>query len=220
MANRSIDLSNELYAYLLDTGLREPEVIQRLRQATEQEELSIMRSAPEQGQLMAMLITLMGAKRVLEIGTYTGYSTLWMAQALPDDGEMITCDVSEAWTAVARRFWHEAGVADKITLHVRPAIESLDALLAQGETNSFDFAFIDADKENYQAYFERCLILIRSGGLIVIDNVLWGGSVIEADNHESSTIAIRAFNQALKSDSRITINMLPIADGMTLALKK
>ncbi|MDQ6969316.1 MAG: class I SAM-dependent methyltransferase [Mariprofundus sp.] len=221
MANRSIGLSEPLYAYLLENGLREPAVLQGLRQATESEDMSIMRSAPEQGQLMAMLIGLMGAKRIIEIGTYTGYATLWMAQALPHGGQIISCDISETWTRLARRFWAEAGVADKISLHLRPAIETLDDLIAQGgELESFDFAFIDADKENYQAYFERCLSLLRSGGLMVIDNVLWGGSVIDADNHEPSSLAIRAFNRALKTDERIDINMLPIADGITLVLKK
>ena len=220
MANRSFGLSEELYDYLLDAGLREPVVLQRLRQATEHQELSVMRSAPEQGQLMAMLIKLMGAKRILEVGTYTGYATLWMAEAMSNDGQLITCDVSEEWTSVGRQFWDEAGVADRIILHLRPAMKTLDHLLAQDEAGSFDFAFIDADKENYQAYFERCLNLMRSGGLMVIDNVLWGGSVMDHDNHEASTVAIRAFNRALKTDERIEINMLPIADGITLVMKK
>jgi len=143
-----------------------------------------------------------------------------MAQALPHDGEIISCDVSEAWTRVAQHFWHEAGVQDKITLHIRPALETLDALIAQGRADSFDFVFIDADKENYQAYFEHCLILLRRGGLMLIDNVLWGGSVIDIENHTTSTLAIRALNQSLKSDPRIELNMLPVADGLTLAIKK
>lgn len=219
MANRSIALNEELYSYLLESGLREPDVLQRLRLATEQEELSMMRSAPEQGQLMAMLINLMGARRVLEVGTYTGYATLWMAQALPDDGELVTCDVSDVWTSVGVPFWDEAGVADMITLHLRPAIETLDLLLADGQSGSFDFVFIDADKEGYAAYFEAALKLLRSGGMMVIDNVLWGGSVIDENNQEASTIAIRTFNQALRDDVRIAINMLPVADGITLARK-
>lgn len=220
MANCSIALNEKLYGYLLDTGLREPELLQRLRLATEREELSVMRSAPEQGQLMAMLIKLMGAKRILEVGTYTGYATLWMAMALPDDGEIITCDLSDEWTSVGTRFWSEAGVADKITLHLRPAIETLDSLIVQGQSGVFDFIFIDADKENYSVYYEASLRLLRSGGLMVIDNVLWGGSVIDDANQNSSTVAIRAFNRALKSDSRIEINMLPVADGITLVMKK
>jgi len=220
MANRSLGLSDPLYAYMLDMGLREPPVLQRLRQATEMQDMSIMRSAAEQGQLMAMLIRLMGAKRVIEIGTYTGYATLWMAQALPHDGEVISCDISERWTDVARPFWVEAGVDDKIRLHIRRAIETLDMLILNGENESFDFIFIDADKESYAAYFERCLSLLRRGGLMVIDNVLWGGSVIDVDNQAASTLAIRAFNQALKSDQRVEINMLPIADGISLVMKK
>ncbi len=220
MANRSLGLSDPLYAYMLDMGLREPPVLQRLRQATEMQDMSIMRSAAEQGQLMAMLIRLMGAKRVIEIGTYTGYATLWMAQALPHDGEVISCDISERWTDVARPFWVEAGVDDKIRLHIRRAIETLDMLILNGENESFDFIFIDADKESYAVYFERCLSLLRRGGLMVIDNVLWGGSVIDVDNQAASTLAIRAFNQALKSDQRVEINMLPIADGISLVMKK
>ena len=220
MANRSLGLSEELYGYLLNTGLREPEQLKRLRLATGKEELSLMRSAPEQGQLMAMLIRLMGARRVLELGTYTGYATLWMALALPDDGEIVTCDVSDAWTSVGGRFWSEAGVADKISLHLRPAIETLNILIADGQSESFDFVFIDADKEHYSAYYEASLKLLRCGGLMVIDNVLWGGSVIDADNQEISTVAIRAFNRALECDSRVDINMLPVADGITLVMKK
>ncbi|MBL4775546.1 MAG: class I SAM-dependent methyltransferase [Mariprofundus sp.] len=220
MANRSIGLSEELYRYLLDVGLREPDVLQRLRLASEKEAMSIMRSAPEQGQLMAMLIRLMGAKHILEIGTYTGYATLWMALALPCDGKIVSCDVFETWTKLARHFWCEAGVQDKIVLHIRPAIETLNSLITEGRSGTFDFVFIDADKGNYSAYFESCLSLLRSGGLMMIDNVLWGGSVIEADNQTADTLAIRALNQALQSDPRIEINMLPVADGITLVMKK
>ncbi len=220
MANQSIGLSADLYDYLLSHGLREPDILQQLRAATEKEDLSVMRSAPEQGQFMALLIRLMGAKRVLEIGTYTGYATLWMALALPDDGSIVSCDISEQWASVGQRFWATAGVAHKIDLRLQPALDSLQALLDEGAENSFDFAFIDADKINYPAYFEACLQLLRCGGLIVVDNVLWGGSVIDETNHEESTEAIRAFNQRLSTDSRIEINMLPIADGITLALKR
>lgn len=179
-----------------------------------------MRSAPEQGQLMAMLIRLIGAKRVIEVGTYTGYATLWMALALPDDGQIVTCDISERWSFVARRFWEQAGVEKRVSLHLRPALETLDALLLHDEAEQFDFAFIDADKENYEHYFEACLKLIRSGGLIVIDNVLWGGSVIDQDNQSSATQAIRSFNRKLKSDSRIDLVMLPVADGVSIAMKR
>lgn len=219
MANRTITMDEKLYSYLLAMGLREPEVLQRLREATEAEELSVMRSAPEQGQLMAMLIQLTGARRVIEVGTYTGYATLWMALSLPDDGEIVTCDISARWSSVARSFWEQAGVIEKISLHLRPAIETLDALL-ESEGASFDFAFIDADKENYQQYFERCLQLIRAGGLIVIDNVLWGGSVIDEANQSAATQAIRAFNLKLQSDERVDLVMLPVADGVSLAVKR
>jgi len=220
MANKTLNLSAQLYAYVLAVGLREPAVLARLREATEAEEMSVMRSAPEQGQFMAMLLKLMGAKRALEIGTYTGYGTLWMAQALPHDGEIITCDVSKRWTSVACRFWEEAGVSERIRLELRPALETLDALLANGQADTFDFAFIDADKVNYDAYYGACLKLIRPGGLIAVDNVLWGGSVADPARHEADTEAIRAFNRKLKDDNRIEVSMLPIADGLTLALKR
>jgi len=220
MANRTIGLDKDLYAYLLERGVREPDVLQQLREATEKEELSAMRSAPEQCQLMAMLLRLADSKRVIEVGTYTGYATLWMALALPEDGEVVTCDISERWSFVARRFWEIAGVEEKVRLHLRPALETLDALIQGGEENAFDFAFIDADKENYEHYYERCLQLVRPGGLIVIDNVLWGGSVIDASNNSAATEAIRAFNRRLQGDERVELAMLPIADGVTLALKR
>jgi len=220
MANRTIGVEGELYDYLLKVGLREPLPLQALREATEQEEMSEMRSAPEQGQFMAMLLGLIGAKRVLEVGTYTGYATLWMALALPPDGEVVTCDVSERWTFVAHRFWEEARVVHKIRLELRPAIETLDMLLEHGEAESFDFAFIDADKVNYDAYYERCLQLVRPGGIIAIDNVLWGGAVVDAGNHEPSTEAIRALNARLQDDERIDLAMLPVADGLTLVVKR
>ncbi len=220
MANKTLNLDAELYAYVLDVGLREPEVLRHLREATEREDMSVMRSAPEQGQFMAMLLKLTGAKRVLEIGTYTGYGTLWMALSLPHDGEIITCDVSERWTAVAHKFWEKAGVSDKVHLKLRPALKTLDAMLAAGKQGSFDFAFIDADKINYNEYYEACLKLIRSGGLICVDNTLWGGSVINPAKHDADTVAIRVFNAALKEDDRIELSMLPIADGLTLVRKR
>jgi len=220
MANQSIGLSADVYDYLLSHGLREPDILQQLRAATEKEELSVMRSAPEQGQFMAMLLRLMGAKRILEIGTYTGYATLWMALALPDDGKVVSCDISKQWTSVGQRFWATAGVKHKIDLRLQPALTTLQTLLDDGAQESFDFAFIDADKINYQAYFEACLQLIRPGGLVVIDNVLWGGSVLEVSNREDSTKAIRTFNQNLHEDQRVDIVMLPVADGITLAQKR
>jgi len=220
MANQSIGLNTDLYDYLLSTGVREPDILQQLRAATDKEEMSVMRSAPEQGQFMAMLLRLMGAKRVLEIGAYTGYATLWMALALPDDGSIISCDISKQWASVGQRFWAAARVEHKIDLRLQPALDTLQALLAEDAQESFDFAFIDADKVNYQVYFEACLQLIRPGGLIVIDNVLWGGSIIDMENREESTEAIRIFNQRLHEDQRVDIVMLPVADGITLAQKR
>jgi caffeoyl-CoA O-methyltransferase len=219
MANKTLNMDDDLYAYLHRVSLREPKVLRQLREATELEEHANMRSAPEQGQFMAMLLGLIGARRIIEVGTFTGYGTLWMARALPEDGEIITCDVSERWTFVARRFWEEAGVLDKVRLELGPALATLDALLAAGEDEAFDFAFIDADKVNYDGYFERCLKLVRPGGVIAVDNVLWGGSVIDAADHEQSTEAIRAFNLKLADDARVALSMLPIADGLTLAVK-
>ena len=219
MANQSIVLDDKLYAYMLDMGLREPDILQKLRCATASETMAVMRSAPEQGQFMAMLLKLMGARRVLEIGTYTGYATLWMALALPPDGELVSCDISPEWTALAQRYWQQAGVDQRITLHLAPALDTLQQLQQQPDSVPFDFIFIDADKENYLAYFEACLQLLRPGGLMIIDNVLWGGSVIDAENQTPSTLAIRAFNLALHADPRIELNMLPIADGITLVRK-
>ena len=219
MANKTLDLNVDLYQYLLRVGVREPQVLMALREATEQEEMSVMRSAPEQGQFIALLLKLMGAKRVLEIGTYTGYATLWMALAMPHDSEIVTCDTSARWTFVAHRFWEQAGVQNRIRLHLRPALETLDELLANGAAASFDFAFIDADKENYDAYFEACLLLVRPGGLIAVDNTLWGGSVIDENNGEASTQAIRTFNEKLRDDTRVELAMLPVSDGLTLAMK-
>ncbi len=219
MANKTLGLDARLYDYLLGLGLREPPVLARLREATEREEMAVMRSAPEQGQFMAMLLKLMHAARVLEIGTYTGYATLWMALALPDDGEVHSCDISERWTFVARRFWEEAGVGDRVHLHLRPALDTLRMLHADGAAESFDFAFIDADKIHYRDYFEGVLGLIRPGGLIAIDNTLWGGAVADPDRQDADTRAIRAFNDALHRDSRVEMVMLPVADGLSLARK-
>ncbi|OIO67000.1 MAG: methyltransferase [Zetaproteobacteria bacterium CG1_02_53_45] len=220
MSNRSIGLSQPLYYYLLASSLRESEALTQLRLATEVESMSEMRSAPEQGQFMALLIRLMGVKRVIEVGTYTGYATLWMAQALPDDGEVVTCDISRSWTDVAQVYWQQAGVADRISLRLAPAMQTLAALSAAGGDGTFDFAFIDADKENYEGYFELCLKLVRSGGVILVDNVLWGGDVINALNQSSSTCAIRAFNEKCLLDGRVELAMLPVADGLTLLLKQ
>lgn len=220
MSNKTFTLDERLYRYLLSVSLGEPEILARLRQETARDRLSRMQIAPEQGQFMALLVRLMGAKRCLEIGVYTGYSSLWVALALPQDGRLIACDVSEEWTTIARRYWAEAGVAHKVELKLAPALETLDRLLAEGNAGCYDFAFIDADKGSYPAYYERCLELLRPGGLIAVDNTLWLGRVADPENHDPDTEAIRAFNKNLRQDSRVFLSLVPIGDGLTLALKK
>lgn len=220
MSNKTLCLDDRLYQYLLSVSLREPEILTRLRQETAQHPRALMQIAPDQGQLMALLIQLIGAKKALEIGVFTGYSSLAVALALPTDGKLVACDVSEEFTAIARRYWQEASVADKIDLHLAPALQTLDWLLASGQANTFDFVFIDADKENYLNYYERSLQLVRQGGLIAIDNVLWSGQVADPQVQDASTEAIRSLNETLHADERVTISLLPISDGLTLALKR
>jgi caffeoyl-CoA O-methyltransferase len=217
MSLRSIGLDEKLYAYLLDVSLREADVLRRLREETARRENASMQIAPEQGQLMALLVELIGAERTLEIGTFTGYSALVVALALPPHGRVTACEVSEEYAAIARRWWAEAGVADRIEIHVAPAIETLDRLLEDGMARRFDFAFIDADKESYVEYWERCLLLVRRGGLIAVDNVLWDGRVADPENVEASTLAIRAFNAHARDDDRVDLSLVPIGDGVTLA---
>lgn len=220
MANRSFTLSDTLYRYLLNVSLRDDPLLERLRQETAQDEMARMQSAPEQGQLMALLVKLIGARKALEIGVYTGYSALCVAGALPADGRLVACDINAAWTAVAQRYWKEAGLSERIELRLAPALVTLDALIANGESGSFDFAFIDADKENYRGYYERVLALLRPGGLIAIDNTLWSGQVADPACQDADTRAIRAFNAALYRDDRVDISLIPIADGLTLARKR
>ena len=220
MTRRSISLNDELYDYLVGVSVREPDVLRRLREETAELEQSAMQIGPEQGQLMALLLEVMGARRVLEIGTFTGYSALVMALALPEGGSIVACDVSEEWTRMGRRYWAEAGVAHKIDLRLAPALETLDALLAEGRAGSFDFAFIDADKEGYDTYYERSLELLRSGGLIAIDNVLWSGRVADTGETDEDTVALRALNAKLKDDRRVSLSLVPIGDGLTLAMKR
>ncbi len=224
MTRQPIKIDDRLHDYILAHSLREPEVLRRLREETASLPGANMQIGPEQGQFMALLVELIGARRTLEIGTFTGYSALVVALALPPEGRVVACDVSAEYTAVARRYWAEAGVADKIELHLAPALETLDRLLAPGQAGSqaesFDFAFIDADKANYGAYYERALALLRPGGLIAIDNVLWDGKVVEEATHDPDTRAIQGLNAALKDDSRVTISLLPLGDGLTLARKR
>ena len=220
MSNRSIALDDRLYDYLLSVSLREPELFTRLRRETETLPESGMQISPEQGQFMQMLVKLTGTRRALEVGTFTGYSALAVASVLPEGGTLIACDISERYTAVGRPYWEEAGVDGKIDLRIGPAVESLDALLADGGSASFDFAFIDADKTNYANYYERCLELVRPGGLIAIDNVLWDGAVADPADNSEDTRAIRALNESLKIDERVDLSLVPIGDGLTLARKR
>lgn len=220
MSTRTIGIDNQLYDYLLSTSLREPEILVKLRQETANLPQGRMQISPEQGQFMALLVQLIGAKKTLEVGVFTGYSSLAVALALPADGKIIAADVSEQFTAIARRYWQAAGVADKIDLRLAPGVETLDALLATGQAETFDFAFIDADKENYDAYYERSLQLVRPGGLIAIDNVLWSGRVADPQIQDKSTQIIRALNEKLHHDERVTFSLLPIGDGLSLALKR
>jgi len=217
MSNRTIEMTEPLYDYLLDVSLREPDVMKRLRDATESMPDSVMQISPEQGQFMALLIKLMGARTCLEIGTFTGYSALAVALALPGDGRLVACDISDEFTRVGKPFWQEAGVTARIDLRLGPALETLDHMIAvENQTGQFDFAFIDADKTNYAAYVDRCHTLVRPGGLIAVDNVLWSGSVIDNTKNTPDTVAIRALNRALKTDARFDLSLLPISDGLTL----
>ncbi len=220
MSISTISLSKELRKYLLDVSVREPDVLKRLREETMKMEYSRMQTSPEQGAFMAFLVELIGAHRTLEIGVFTGYSTLAVALALPEDGQITACDINKEWTDIARRYWEEAGVTHKIDLQIAPAIDTLDSLIADGKGESYDFAFIDADKVNYNGYFERALKLVRSGGIIAIDNVLWGGSVIDEQQQDADTRAIRSLNEKVYRDKRVTISMVPIGDGLTLACKR
>jgi len=220
MSNKTLNLTDELYQYLLKVSLHETELMAELRRETAKLSMSEMQVSPEQGQFMALLAKLLDTRQVIEVGTFTGYSTLAIAQALPADGKVIACDVSEEWTSMAMRYWEQAGIVDKIDLRLAPALETLDGLLQEERAGSFDMAFIDADKENYLNYYERCLELIRVGGLIMVDNVLWGGSVVDASNQKSDTVAIREFNEHVQHDSRVDISLVPIGDGLTLARKR
>lgn len=220
MSKTSTPIDETLEQYIRDISLREHPVLDELRQVTAELEESNMQIAPEQGQFMAMLVRLIGARRTIEVGVFTGYSALAVALALPDDGSVVACDVSEEWTEIGRRHWRKAGVEHKIDLRIAPAVDTLDRLLADGQSESFDFAFIDADKPNYAEYYERCLRLVRAGGLIAIDNVLWDGEVVNHDNMDPETEAIRAMNKLLEHDERVDISLVPIADGLTLARKR
>lgn len=220
MTARTLQLTERLRRYVLSHGARETPVQRALRRATQRMPRASMQIGAEQGALMQLLVRLAGARRCIEIGTFTGYSALALALALPPRGKIVCCDLSEEWTDIARRYWKRARVAHKIDLRLGPALATLDALLARGGAGRYDFAFIDADKENYAAYYERCLKLVRKGGLIAADNTLWGGTVAYPFATDPDTRAIRAFNRKLLRDRRVEIALLPIGDGLTLALKR
>jgi predicted O-methyltransferase YrrM len=217
---RTLPLDDRLQRYVVAHGARETAVQRELRRITGRMPRASMQIGAEQGALLQLLVRLGGARRCLEIGTFTGYSALAVALALPARGRLVCCDLSAQWTAIARRYWRRAGVARKIELRLGPALATLDALLRAGQAGRFDFAFIDADKENYAAYYERCLALVRRGGLIAADNTLWGGSVVDARDKSADARAIRAFNRRLVRDRRVHMCLVPVGDGMTLALKR
>lgn len=220
MTNKTIGLSDELAAYVVKVGAREPHALAQLREETATLPQHRMQIAPEEGAFLAFLVELIGARRCIEIGTFTGYSSIAIARALPEDGNLVCCDVSEEWTSVARKYWDVAGVADKIDLRLRPALETLDQLLADGREATFDFAFVDADKAGYDGYYERLLLLVRPGGLIAFDNTLWAGAVLDQNAEDEDTRALQALNVKLAGDERISLCLLPVADGVTLARRR
>ena len=212
-------ITDALAEYVRAVSIREPEALMLQRLATDSHPQASMQTAPEQGQFLYLLAKMVGAKKTLEVGTFLGYSSTWVALALPPDGKVIACDVSEEFTRRARETWVEAGVEDRIELRLGPAVETLDRMIAAGEAGTFDFAFIDADKTNYESYYERALVLVRRGGVIAVDNVLWHGSVVDASDHTEDTEAIRAFNTKILEDSRVAMSLVTLGDGLTVACK-
>ena len=220
MSRETLNLSPALRDYMLSISLRESDVLRRLREETAAHPNAHFQIAPEQGQLMALLLEMIGARRVVEVGVFTGYSSLVMALALPEEGRIVACDISEEYTAVARRYWSEAGVAHKIDLRLAPALDTLADLIREGGAGSYDFAFVDADKENEDHYYEQLLKLVRPGGVIAVDNVLWSGRVIDPEADDAETLAIARFNQKLSRDERVSLSVVPIADGLAMAVKR
>jgi caffeoyl-CoA O-methyltransferase len=212
-------ITDELADYVRQIALREPEVLRQQREATDHDPQASMQTAPEQGQFLQMLTRLTGAKKTLDIGVFLGNSSTWVALALPAGGKVVACDRSEEFTQRARQLWRAAGVEDKIELRLGPALDTLDALIAEGQAGTFDFAFIDADKANYANYYDRAMVLVRADGLIAIDNVLWHGDVIDPGKSDADTEAIRAFNLKLHADKRVSLSLIPLGDGLTLACK-
>jgi predicted O-methyltransferase YrrM len=220
MSRTTLQLTEAVYQYYLANSLHEAAILEQLRADTKKMSTANMQIAPEEGQLLAFIVKLLSAKKTLDIGVFTGYSALVVAMAMSEDGKVIACDINSEWTKIAQKYWVKAGQEHKIELKLAPASETLQGLLAQGEQNSFDFAFIDADKKNYRNYYEYALSLLRSGGVIAVDNVLWSGDVADATKNDEDTIAIREFNKHVHQDTRIVLSMLPIADGLTLAMKR
>jgi predicted O-methyltransferase YrrM len=222
MSNETLMLTPQVYDYLVRQGVREPSVLRDLREATARQAGAAagMQIAPEQGAFMAMLVSLIGARKTLDVGVFTGYSAAAVALALPDDGTVVACDISDKWSGLAREYWDKAGVADKIDLRIAPATQTMDALVDASESGTFDFIFLDAEKTEYEAYYKRALVLARPGGLIAVDNVLWSGRVADDTVMDADTVAIRVFNELVRHDDRVTLSMVPIADGLTLAQKK
>ena len=219
MSRIHIQMTDALSEYMREVSLREPEILRELREETRSHPRAQMQITPEQGQFMQMLMQLLGAWRTIEVGVFTGYSALAVAMALPEDGRIVACDASEDFTSIARRYWEKAGLAHKIELRLAPATDTLNGLIASGQQEKFDFVFIDADKENYDIYYERALVLLRPGGVIGIDNVLWHGRLIDPSYTDEGTEAIRRLNRKLHADARVSLSMLPIGDGLTLARK-
>jgi predicted O-methyltransferase YrrM len=219
LSNRTLSIDDRVYDYMLSVSLKESALLKQLREETSGIEYSEMQISPEQGQFMAMMVKITGARRALEIGTFTGYSSICIAGALPADGELVCCDDSEEWTAMAKKFWTQAGLGERIRLRLGDAGATLQDLLDAGQAETFDFVFIDADKQNYPLYYERALKLLSPHGLIAVDNTLWGGDVADPENNEPGTRAIRGFNETLKQDDRVDISLVPIGDGLTLVRK-
>ena len=219
MSIRNVYIDENIYDYILNNSLRDLPILEKLREETRKMPEGRMQISSDQGQFMALLVRLMGAKKIVEVGTFTGYSTLVMALSLPENGQIVACDISEEYTKVARRFWQEAGISDKIKLRLGFAEETLAAILSNDGAGMFDMAFIDADKENYMVYYEKCLELLRPGGLILVDNVLWSGKPANPDEIDNDTVAIREFNIAIHKDERVDLSLLPVGDGLTLARK-
>jgi len=220
LSNRTLSIDDRTYDYICNVSVNESELLLQLREETAQLEYSVMQISPEQGQFMSLLVKLMGAKRALEIGTFTGYSSICVANAMGEDGELICCDISPQWTDIAKKYWALAELEEKIKLYTQPAENTLQMLLDDGAEKTFDFIFIDADKQNYITYYEMALRLLRKGGIIAIDNTLWSGAVADPENIEPGTRAIRRFNEMVKEDTRVSMSLVTIGDGLTLVLKE